>query len=672
MAFQDMFIAPSPQNVPLQDLTKGMFRNFHSTRLPAGGLWTSKNYIVTQKGPYRRPGLEASLTATGYGYPIKGLVSFWKTDGTQETLIWDKHTLYKAGSKTIDLLDKTIGDTYYTGTISASGTTVTGSGTTWNATNDVLAQDVIVIGSTMAKIISVDSTTQLTVDQDLGTIAASTNYVIYRAWNIASPYSVDSVVTTDENDTPGVLFTDHTRAPRFYDGNTFDDFDSGLTYIAGCCEMFNERVFIGNTIEAGTYKRQYIRWSTIDDHTSFEADAWLDLRYSSGALLRLVKMGPMLVAYFEDAIWIGRPTNMDNPPVVFERIETGGAGLVGMKAVCPWIGGHFLVMTDNIYILSAKGLEPIGTPIVKETVHSTNNLDGVQVTVDPINQRAIFGFPGEEQNIDKIWSYHYRAKSWSYDEVENVSSLDYIGFTSQVTWDNVAETPYSTGVVSGAADQVQITGAGVNWTATNGVAAGDAIFFSTEERVIASLLNATTLNLTASLNTLLSGDTYHIVQAAEDWDTKMNNYESWDGISGGDLKNRYYLGKADGSLSRLSDNEAEDVSGAVSCVLETPDYDYGTPNLEKTATAFSLKIDTFLSSDLEFTLEGSKNRGNTWKSLGTLIVPANEDEGRRTFKLTGSTHRFRLTSNSPVAPYTIMELVIRVAPRGREVHLEAT
>ena len=666
-----MFIAATPVNQPLQDLTKGMYRNFHSTRMPAGSLWTAKNYIVNQRGPYRRPGDEAVYTSAGYGFPIKGMVNFWKTDGSQVSLVFDKHVLYTISGSALVILSSTVGDTYSTGTITSVGTTVTGDGTNWGGATDITAGDVILIGTTLAVIIAVDSTTQLILDRSV-TATAGTAYIIHRAWQTGEPYSVDSVITTDENDTPGVLFTDYNRAPRFYDGTTFDDFDSGLTYIAGCCEVFNERVYIGNTIESALKYRQRIRWSTTDDHTDFGTSAWMDLPYSAGALLRLVKFSSMLVAYFEDAIWIGRLTSMDNPPVLFERVETGGVGLVGMRAVQPWIGGHFCILRDNIYILSQNGLKPIGTQVVKETINSTDNLHSCTVAVDPVNERAIFAFPGTGSTLVKLWSYHYRADSWSYDEIENVSTIAYLGFTSQVTWDNIASTPYKTGSVHGSSGQSVLTGLGVSWTATNGVAAGDRVFLTNENKVIATVLNATSLNLTSNLTYTHSTAAYYVVQAAEDWDTKMADYPSWDAINAETLGNRLYIGTETGAINRLSEDGTSDINGLIEAVLETGDFDYGKPNQVKTATALSVKIDTFLTAPLSFTLEGSKNRGNTWKSLGTISIPVGYDEGRVTFKLTSTTHRFRLTSNSLVGPYTIMELVMRIAPRGEETRFATT
>jgi hypothetical protein len=115
---------------------------------------------------------------------------------------------------------------------------------------------------------------------------------------------------------------------------------------------------------------------------------------------------------------------------------------------------------------------------------------------------------------------------------------------------------------------------------------------------------------------------------------------------------------------------------AIMAVLETGDFDIQQPNDEKTWLRVSLKIDTFLTTDLLFKVQVSGNRGRTWKpaDLGSayeMVIEAGEDEGSVDFKLSSSTFRVRFTSSAQVAQYTITEVVIDYfSSSAQERHLE--
>jgi hypothetical protein len=68
-----------------------------------------------------------------------------------------------------------------------------------------------------------------------------------------------------------------------------------------------------------------------------------------------------------------------------------------------------------------------------------------------------------------------------------------------------------------------------------------------------------------------------------------------------------------------------------------------------------------------FVVEGSVNRGLTWKLLGLLTIAVNDDENQVGFRLMGTTIRFRLTCSTRVLPFTIAEIVLRMKGRGREL-----
>jgi hypothetical protein len=101
--------------------------------------------------------------------------------------------------------------------------------------------------------------------------------------------------------------------------------------------------------------------------------------------------------------------------------------------------------------------------------------------------------------------------------------------------------------------------------------------------------------------------------------------------------------------------------------LLTGDMDFDVPDQQKFVNRVTLKMGENVDEDVAFVVQCSKDRGSTWKSLGTLTVPSGSDEGKVDFRMRGSMLRFRLTSSSEVEPYTVSELVFRLKSGGLEV-----
>ena len=128
----------------------------------------------------------------------------------------------------------------------------------------------------------------------------------------------------------------------------------------------------------------------------------------------------------------------------------------------------------------------------------------------------------------------------------------------------------------------------------------------------------------------------------------------------------FYMGYADG-LYYLGDSKRDDNNERIPCGIETPDWDGGAPDIDKTFLRFGLKIDTVLDTNLVFVVQMSLNRGATWKSAGSLTIVAGNNEAFLSLLETGSTVRFKLSSRSDVMPYTIEEITVRVVGRGIEI-----
>lgn len=102
--------------------------------------------------------------------------------------------------------------------------------------------------------------------------------------------------------------------------------------------------------------------------------------------------------------------------------------------------------------------------------------------------------------------------------------------------------------------------------------------------------------------------------------------------------------------------------------LETKDFDFDDPDNSHLACRLGLKIDYDLdtATPVSFLIQGSTDRGRIWKTLGTLTIPYQHDEGHVDFRLSGETLRFRITSSADVSVYTITELTIDIRAAGSD------
>jgi len=130
-----------------------------------------------------------------------------------------------------------------------------------------------------------------------------------------------------------------------------------------------------------------------------------------------------------------------------------------------------------------------------------------------------------------------------------------------------------------------------------------------------------------------------------------------------------YLGVG-GVVEYFLSQTTDEGSARIVSIIETQDYDLGKPEGNKTFSELSLKLESAILTDISFTVEGTKDRGTNWSSLGTLTVLANETEGKVNFKLTGGIGRFKLTSTTDNGQYIINEILLKIKLRGQEARFD--
>ena len=439
----NIFIPQDPVNIQLGPFTKGMILNQAGHKLPEGAVIQAKDCIAGPEGLRRRPITESYVAGTLDYLPAQGLIELWKTDGTQILVALDQKFIYEASPGAGTFTGKYW--EYAVGTCSETTGTITGAGgTLWDtAASEIQVGDVFVIDAngsgdgpeeSIITAITNDNTLVVTggAAAFAGTYGGGTDYKIRRAFRSSAPYLTDYVVFGGK-----IIFADGSRFLYSYDGTTFTDFSSGVTaYVPRAVGFWKDRCYIGNIAEGGNIERQRVRWSGVGPTNwgTWGTDDWYDMPYTSGAIQRIIGMSDVLISYFDDCLFIGTPTAQANLPVKFRKLETGGIGLVGPHAVHGWLDGHFFVGQDNIYFINNKGYHPIGTPVVSDTIRDCENVWRIYVTPDPRNDRVVFAFPETGTTITKFWSFNYKSKAWSYDEI---SATAVVGSTIQdttVTW----------------------------------------------------------------------------------------------------------------------------------------------------------------------------------------------------------------------------------------------
>jgi len=661
---------PDTQDVTIRPLDKGIVLNLPSQLIPAGGFFVLKNYQATTQGLRRRSNYSVFIQGVFEGDPID-LVTLWGTGGTQKTYLITTKYLYSVSALggVIPIYFKEV-----FGTIDVSGTSVTGHGTRW-VDIGIKPGDVLVVGSESAVVGSVGANTDITLASADITDATGLSYEIRRVFGAEVPYLVDWQVANDllviatilnpplyvgfgDAEMHELIRTERTVTATVTSGSTvvtdvapayvestwkgdpvsgtgipngavvdsiasLSSFTlsaaasasgSGVNLLVGLnhyastgrfsaetAAFFNDALWFGHTISALDGEKRYqVRWSTVLDITNFaDYTAYYDIPYQTGRLKKLLPMGETLIAYFDDAIYVGKKTNIPNLPVEFDPYPTGGIGLVGMYAVTAWLDGHFFVGQDDIYFFSNRGLQKIGTPIVRETIKKCQNIWRIMSAVDPQRQRIVFGFPEVNESYTKVWSFDYVAKAWSYEEINGVGS------------------------------------------------------FLLSNPIVNSTVTWSELNIT--------------------WDGPEIAPYSWDALSSKEeFRSLYRDNGAD--IIRMSDlDEGLDMQTTIiEGVIETGDFDFGATDTNKLYKRLSIKIDrdsNQFDETVSFLMYGSANRGKSWKALGTLAIPVDEDEGYITFRMTGSTCRFRFISTDAVKSYIISEMTLRVTGVGLETGL---
>jgi len=685
------FDSSNLQNMPVRPLSLGMFQNLPSNGIPEGGFWRIQNYRVETAGLKRRGGFTEydSNLGTGvdqYGGKLYDLIYFYQRSGSAEQLLLTGTQLYRiTGNGVNDSLSYIpVTATVISNTVSFTEQfTVTIPGTSDEEVR-MRRFDVIEINGTYFEVngSSFDgSNIVLTVvgNATLNEFAGETlNYEerFYSEKGLGPSYAilpsvsnstVDTVVIADQAERGLYQYTSSGGLEPYVIDSTDGIEETNYLIGAKTVTYFDDRLWFGSTEEtADGIFRQRIRWSDAVNFARVAPGSYTDLPYGEGELLRLVPLGSLLVAYYTDAIYIGRRTNMAGQPYYFERVESGNVGLVSSRAVVRHIDTHYFVGEDNIYKLSGSaGFQEIGDPVLEEALFFTKEkelMKEIQVEHDPATKSIVFLFPDRTEASypdissisTRLWRYYYVTNAWAYDEVpfldpEKTNPLYF--FT--------AILPSKLYIFSRSWESWEDLGEDASWTGEQNI--GGAI---------------------------LPGEPGYPGSTSVGPDPADESFEEWntwtalsdDRLLGKTLK----IGILSAPLNRevlIAEKLLEEQDSFVSleypiwALIESGDTDTNLPDYTKTVTRLSIKA-MHIYSEREsplmavggvFTLNISDKMGYHWKRPLTFRFKNNYNEGYANFRSTGSTFRFKLINSQVIAPFRLSEYVLRLVGRGLQV-----
>ena len=623
----DLFIPTKKLQKFIRPLNKGVRKDLPSTQMPDGSFLTIDGFIPQPYGLRRRPATARyGVWAVDFA-PIQGLWTVRTVSGTSYSILMDRRKVYVINTSSITPLDWT----YTTGTVggTAGDATIAGTDTAWaTQANWILAGDRIAIADdpggagsqtetdnngdeiTTRMISSITDGTHLELETALptGFSPSGADYTIYRSVGASS-------IATPVNVNDSLYFTDGQRPIQIVTSTSWGLLNSD-TWCPYAIAYFADRLWAADIIDSdGTFGgdsetefryRQMIAWSNlgVGNLATFSTDTdFLNLPYGFGAIRRLMPMSQFLVAYFTDSIWLGQRSNLQDLPFEFTRFETGGMGALTPNAITPFFDGHFFIGQDDVYYLSARtGVEPIGTPVIRDMLKRITSVNEVRAVTDYSTSTAIFGIPTVTNSISELWRFNWKTKAWSSEDRD----ADFIGV------DTILET--------------------ISWDTLDSIVSPD------------------------EWGGFIYNDTWDSILTEAAWNQQL--YFS----AGTQL---YYYLDDSGTIDR-------DTGLTPPGIIVTGDLDMDAPDINKVWTKFTLELEEPLQAaddDLHITLEGSVDKGRKWKTLGTIIIGAEYDEGALDFRLTGPTARFRMTmaTNETHQPYSLGGIGLTFKVLGTEV-----
>ena len=629
----DSFVPSDPQVVRFESLSTGMQTDRPSHQLESGaGLNVARLYcdstgLVKTRGlfPFIQTANWGRIPFLFGGERVSKIFEYTFSGGQLALAVLTDRMLYF--SINLKNFNPAPWVRDYTA-VSIVGTTVTISGaslTTDNVSGSMYARfDVTGVGYELRKISSITDATHFEIESALSSTLASTTFNIYAPMIASLPFVIGHAVLPSN-----IIICDGSlRGFYSFDGTwmskwTFLDESSNPSNCVGAQAItyFQGRIFVGNTVESGgDVGRRRIRWSGVSNVAQFYSTDWEDFIETSGVILGFTSYEDYLIVATQDNFWMGTPYGYEATlvkPFTWRKLETGNVGAVGPRAWCTAPNGIFYMGRDDIYFMdgtkyTAQGefiIQRTKCPVRNELIKNVESKSATTLIYDPQTECVLFGvYKTEPLQFNQLYAFSLRTNGWSWSNSFNIglTCVQHIRTGSSTTWSTLR---------SDGDTWIDLRGTGRTWF--------DFLGGFAEAQTLVCDRNGVIYLYTASSGV----------------DTEV-----------------------------LDDNST--VVHTPTLVFETGDLDFGEPDQIKTAYKFALRIQEdpgIRTTDLLFNLQGSTDRGQHWKNLGTMTFNPNEAEEELHFRLSGTNLRFRLSSTNSVAHLTLSEMTLRVRSTARQV-----
>jgi hypothetical protein len=645
-------LVPSkPQVVPIRPLSKGLIVNTSPQMTPVGAGREVFNLYAKSEGLVRRDAFQPLITKSGTslgqipmsylaaGEVVQDIIPFFDSTGSYRLIAITNRRMYHCVGNGVWAIVPW-GAASYTCTSATNTTFVCAAanfdvGTVSPFTGDrVRAGDIVrcqysgVWHEYAVTSEGSPSTTLTTAARGTGTTVPDGGIIyIIREFNLTTPYLIDYTYMTDR-----LVVTDGSnRGVWTYNGSFMADLkmhgiatDADVNYLQGAqtCLFFNGLLFLGKTVESDIDGKHTVRWSSATDVSEFSQVNYVRFNREASPVLKLSAVEDVPIVYLENAIYAGFPSDLTGLPYQFDKVESGGVSAVGMRAMCPSVGGQVFIAYNNIYLLAPTktGLRQqpevtaIGDAIAARACKISLDDPRCRAYFDPEREALVFTFCTVEGDhsasaMTSLFYFFTESKAWSQCDCPGMVSVGVMPYTDSLTWANIDA-----------------------WLLTVGN------------------------NVDQWNNTALAG-------------------QQWYGLRAASSKMQTIFASKDGVLYRLDPSAQADcfdgtTQVAIKGLFESGEMDFDMIDQEKILSWLTVRIDDIptipRAGDTIFTIETSCRRG-VWHNRGTILIENQTYEEDCSFRERGSTVAFRVRFNTIQESFRLDEFGLRVRLCGTQI-----
>lgn len=382
----------------------GLYLDRSVLDIPAGALQDGLSFRI-QQGKLNNINLGWSTFAP---FTLNGAVTLITTlhlrTGTDILIFGTPSDLYKystAGGGSVTYITPT----YVTGTASASGTAVTGTGTLWNTgtPTNAKAGDEISFGSaaqnspsaTWYTIQTVNSDTSITLTATAGVVGGGA-YTIRKKFTgtAATVWQVDTFVNAQPSSEDRIYFTNGIEPPCQWNGS--NTAATSITSLGLSCKtlvVYKNMLIMANLIQDGAIKPTDIVNSDVSMPESLVTGlaAQFKIAGTSDEILKVAKLGDYLVIYLKRTIIVA---NFVGSPLIFVfRVAADGKGIQATRGLATYPDYHEYLGADTMYKFDGSSAAPVSNHVWREVVR----------ILDPARSGNVFTVLDEHRG-DYIWA----------------------------------------------------------------------------------------------------------------------------------------------------------------------------------------------------------------------------------------------------------------------------